>query len=78
MQLVTKRLLLREFEGDDWLALTTFRADPLVARYADEDLSTPALAQAWICLLYTSRVSPYQPDSGLPSESIPARFGAAE
>lgn len=48
MQLVTKRLLLREFEGDDWLALTTFRADPLVARYADEDLSTPALAQAWI------------------------------
>ena len=31
MQLVTKRLLLREFEGDDWLALTTFRADPPVS-----------------------------------------------
>jgi ribosomal-protein-alanine N-acetyltransferase len=33
MILTTKRLVLREFEEEDWLAVLTYQSDPLYLRY---------------------------------------------
>ena len=48
MQLITPRLILRDFEEDDWSALHAFRSDPDVARYMDWEPETPARTRSWV------------------------------
>ncbi len=47
-QLVTLRLILRDFREDDWPALHAFRSDPDVARYMDWEPETPEQTRAWV------------------------------
>ncbi|MGZ3461489.1 MAG: GNAT family N-acetyltransferase [Archangium sp.] len=46
--LTTPRLLLREFEEDDWRATHPYESDPEVARYAFHDIRTPAESRDYI------------------------------
>ena len=48
LQLITPRLILRDFREDDWPALHAFRSDPLVARYMDWEPETPEQTRAWV------------------------------
>ena len=47
-QLITPRLILRDFREDDWPALHAFRSDPEVARYMDWEAETPEQTRAWV------------------------------
>ncbi len=48
MQLNTSRLILRDFEEDDWHGLHAFRSDPDVARFMDWEPATPEQTRRWV------------------------------
>ncbi len=48
MQLITSRLILRDFKEADWPALHLFRSDPDVARYMGWEPATPEETRAWV------------------------------
>ncbi len=48
MQLVTERLILREFEEADWEAVLAYQKDPLYLRYNTWEQRTPQDVQAFI------------------------------
>lgn len=45
MELMTERLTLRDFEPDDWRAVSAYQADPLVRRHMLTGQGTPARAR---------------------------------
>jgi len=45
MELTTERLTLRDFEPDDWRAVSAYQADPLVRRHMLTGQGTPAQAR---------------------------------
>ena len=48
MELVTERLILREFQDDDWQAILAYQRDPLYLRYSHWTDRTPAAARAFV------------------------------
>jgi RimJ/RimL family protein N-acetyltransferase len=48
MELVTERLILREFQDDDWPAILAYQRDPLYLRYSHWSDRTPAAARAFV------------------------------
>ncbi len=46
--LTTPRLLLREFEEDDWRATHPHESDPVVVRYQSQDVRTPEQSRDYI------------------------------
>ena len=48
MQLTTERLILREFEEPDWLAVLAYQTDPLYLRYYEWTDRTPEAVQAFV------------------------------
>lgn len=48
MELVTARLILREFEEDDWRAVLGYQSDPLYLRYYEWNGRTPQEVQAFV------------------------------
>jgi len=46
--LATPRLLLREFEEDDWRATHPYESDPEVVRYASHDVRTPEESRDYV------------------------------
>ena len=48
MNLITPRLMLRDFEEEDWVELYAFRSDPEVARYMGWEPETPEQTRAWV------------------------------
>jgi RimJ/RimL family protein N-acetyltransferase len=48
MQLTTDRLILREFQYDDWPAVLAYQTHPLYLRYYDWTERTPAGAQEFV------------------------------
>ena len=48
MELVTERLILREFRGDDWPAILAYQSDPLYLRYYEWTERTPEAVQALV------------------------------
>jgi ribosomal-protein-alanine N-acetyltransferase len=48
MQLLTPRLILRDFVYDDWPAMFAYESDPRYLRYYEWTHRTPEDAQAWV------------------------------
>jgi RimJ/RimL family protein N-acetyltransferase len=48
MELVTERLILREFRADDWPAVLAYQSDPRYLRYYEWTERTPGEAQAFV------------------------------
>lgn len=48
MQLVTERLILREFTQDDWPSVLAYQSDPLYLRYYEWTERTPAAVQEFV------------------------------
>jgi RimJ/RimL family protein N-acetyltransferase len=48
MELVTERLILREFQDDDWPAILAYQRDPLYLRYSHWSDRAPAAARAFV------------------------------
>ena len=48
MQLTTERLILREFQVEDWTATYAYESDPTVVRYQSNGLYTPEESRAYI------------------------------
>lgn len=48
MYLMTPRLMLRDFEEEDWRGLHAFRRDPEVARYMHWEPETPEQTRDWV------------------------------
>jgi RimJ/RimL family protein N-acetyltransferase len=48
MELLTPRLRLREFEGDDWRATWAYESDPEVVRYTTHGVRTPEESRKYL------------------------------
>jgi RimJ/RimL family protein N-acetyltransferase len=48
MQITTKRLILREFKGDDWPDVLAYQSDPLYLRYYEWTERTPEAVQEFV------------------------------
>ncbi len=51
MQLVTERLIMREFNQDDWPAVLAYQSDPLYLRYYEWIERTPEAVQEFVRML---------------------------
>lgn len=48
MQLMTERLILRDFTPDDWPAVLAYQSDPLYLRYNPWNKRTPGAVQEFV------------------------------
>jgi ribosomal-protein-alanine N-acetyltransferase len=56
MQLMTERLILREFTPDDWPAVLAYQSDPLYLRYNPWSERTPEAVQEFVGMFLANQV----------------------
>ena len=55
MELVTQRLILREFRADDWSDILAYQIDPRYLRYYEWTSKTPEQAQEFVQMFLTEQ-----------------------
>lgn len=60
MRLETRRLILRDFEPDDWVATQRYESDPEVVRYQSFDVMTPEMSRNYIRRCLEDAASPFR------------------